>query len=43
MTKNQRYIAISAFRNSTRFTIDPNRIGVVESLYTGCIEVHPHS
>lgn len=40
MTKNQRYISISAFQNSTRFAIDPDRIGIVESLYTGCIEVH---
>jgi hypothetical protein len=40
MTKNQRYIPISVFRNSTKFAIDPTRIGVVESLYTGCIEVH---
>ncbi len=39
MTK-QTYVPISAFRNSTRFAIDPTRIGVVESLYTGCIEVH---
>jgi len=39
MTK-QKYIPIRAFRSNTRFAIDPKRIGVLESMYTGCIEVH---
>lgn len=40
MRKVQRSVNISAFNVSTRFAIDPNRIGVVESAYPGCIEVH---
>ena len=35
------YIPLSYFDLSTRFAIDPDRIGVIESgYYTGCIEVH---
>ena len=35
------YVPLSAFRNFTRFAINPDRIGVIESgYYTGCVEVH---
>lgn len=41
MHNSHKYVPINAFRTSTRFAIDPQRIGVIESgSYVGCIEVH---
>jgi len=33
-------VALSIFSASTSYAIDPKRIGVLESAYPGCIEVH---
>ncbi len=35
-----KYVPLRTFATSTAFGFDPERIGVVESLYTGCIELH---
>ncbi len=40
MAKNSVSVPVSTFARSTTFAIEPNRIGLLESAYEGCIEVH---